>query len=99
FINKMDRMGADFYRCVDMIVDRLGATPCIINLPVGSESEYDGLIDLVRMKHVVWKGEDLGAAFEYVDIPADMKDKAEEYRHKLVELVVEFDDAAMEAYL
>ncbi|MDW3205847.1 MAG: elongation factor G [Alphaproteobacteria bacterium] len=99
FVNKMDRMGADFYRCVDMIVDRLGATPLVVNLPVGAEAEYDGVIDLIRMKHIVWKGEDLGAAFEYVDIPAEMADKAAEYREKLVETAVEQDDEAMEAYL
>ena len=99
FVNKMDRMGADFYRCVDMIVDRLGATPLVLNLPVGAESEYDGVIDLIAMKHIVWKGEDLGAAFEYVDIPAELQDKAAEYREKLVELAVEQDDEAMEAYL
>lgn len=99
FINKMDRMGADFYRCVDMIVDRLGAVPLVVNLPVGSEADYDGVIDLIKMKHIVWKGEDLGAAFEYVDIPAELADKAAEYREKLVETAVEQDDDAMEAYL
>jgi len=99
FVNKMDRMGADFFRCVDMIVDRLGATPLVVNLPVGAEAEYDGVIDLIKMKHVVWKGEDLGAAFEYVDIPAELADQAAEYREKLVETAVEQDDDAMEAYL
>ena len=99
FVNKMDRMGADFFRCVDMIVDRLGATPLVVNLPVGAEAEYDGVIDLIRMKHIVWKGEDLGAAFEYVDIPAELADQAAEYREKMVELAVEQDDDAMEAYL
>ncbi|MEQ9491580.1 MAG: elongation factor G [Alphaproteobacteria bacterium] len=99
FVNKMDRTGADFYRCVKMIVDRLGATPLVVNLPVGAEAEYDGVIDLIKMKHIVWKGDELGAAFEYVDIPADLVDQANEYREKLVELAVEQDDDAMEAYL
>jgi elongation factor G len=99
FVNKMDRTGADFYRCVNMIVDRLGAQPLVLQLPLGSESDYKGLIDLVSMKAVVWHDESLGASFDYQDIPADMADKAAEYREKLVEMAVEQDDAAMEAYL
>ncbi|WP_259780404.1 elongation factor G [Aestuariispira ectoiniformans] len=99
FVNKMDRMGADFYRCVDMIVDRLGANPLVVNLPVGAEAEYDGVIDLIKMKWIRWVGEDLGASFDYIDIPAELADKAAEYREKLVETAVEQDDDAMEAYL
>ncbi len=99
FVNKMDRTGADFYRCVDMIVDRLGATPLVLQLPIGAESDYKGLIDLLKMKAIVWKDENLGAEFEYLDIPADLQDKADEYRSKLVELAVELDDDAMESYL
>ncbi len=99
FINKMDRTGADFYRCVDMIIDRLGAIPCIIQLPIGSETEFLGVIDLIKMRAVVWKDESLGAEFVYQDIPADLADKAAEYREKLIETIVEVDDAAMEAYL
>ncbi|SDH31921.1 elongation factor G [Roseospirillum parvum] len=99
FVNKMDRMGADFYRCVDMIVDRLGATPLVMNLPIGSESDFVGVVDLIVNKAVVWKGDDLGASFEYTDIPAELADKAAEYREKLIETAVEADDAAMEAYL
>ncbi|MDJ0685560.1 MAG: elongation factor G [Alphaproteobacteria bacterium] len=99
FVNKMDRTGADFFRCVDMMVDRLGATPLVIQLPVGAESEYDGLIDLIQMKHVKWTGEELGANYDYVDIPAELADQAAEYREKMVELAVEQDDDAMEAYL
>jgi elongation factor G len=99
FVNKMDRMGADFYRCVSMIIDRLGAVPLVVNLPIGSEAEFAGVVDLIKMKAVVWKGDDLGAAFEYEDIPADLADKAAEYREKLLETAVETDDAAMEAYL
>ena len=99
FVNKMDRMGANFYRCVDMIVDRLGAKPLVINLPIGVEADFKGVVDLVLMKGMVWKGDDLGASFEYTDIPADLAEKAKEYRKVLVETAVEMDDAAMEAYL
>ncbi|MFA7638217.1 MAG: elongation factor G [Parvibaculum sp.] len=99
FVNKMDRMGANFYRCVDMIVDRLGATPLVLQLPVGSEAEFEGLVDLIQMKEFIWKEESLGAEFECREIRDDLKDKAEEYRSKLVETAVEMDDAAMEAYL
>ena len=99
FVNKMDRMGADFYRCVDMIIDRLGATPLVLQLPVGAESEYDGLIDLIKMKWVKWQGDDLGATFDYFDIPAEHQEKADEYRMQLLETVVEMDDDVMEAYL
>ena len=99
FVNKMDRTGADFFRCVDMIVDRLGANPLVLQLPIGAESNFEGVIDLVKMKSIVWKNENLGAEFEYVDIQDDLKDQAAEYREKLVEMAVEQDDAAMEAYL
>jgi elongation factor G len=99
FVNKMDKLGADFYNTVSMIVDRLGAVPCVIQLPIGAENDYAGHIDLVEMRAVVWDGEALGATFQYTDIPADLADKAAEYREKLVELAVEQDDAAMEAYL
>ncbi len=99
FVNKMDRTGADFYRCVDMIVDRLGAQPMVLQLPLGAEADFKGVIDLLSMKAIVWLDESLGAQFEYQDIPADLADKAAEYREKLIELAVEQDDAAMEAYL
>ncbi|MGE5768009.1 MAG: elongation factor G [Bacteroidota bacterium] len=99
FVNKMDRTGSNFYRCVDMIVDRLGAQPLVLHLPLGGEADYAGLIDLVTMQAVVWEDESLGAKFNVQDIPADYADKAAEYREKLVELAVEQDDAAMEAYL
>ncbi len=99
FVNKMDRIGADFYRCVDMIVDRLGAKPMPIHLPIGSESEFAGLVDLITMQGVVWKDESLGAEYVIGEIPADLKEKAEEYHARIVELAVEMDDAAMEAYL
>ncbi len=99
FINKMDRTGADFYRCVDMIIDRLGATPMVLQLPIGSEDKFLGVVDLVKNRAIIWKDESLGAEFEYKDIPADLADKAAEYREKLIELAVDQDDAAMEAYL
>ena len=99
FVNKMDRIGVDFYRCVDMLVDRLGATPAVVQLPVGAESDFLGVVDLIRMQALIWKEETLGAEFEYTDIPADLVDRAAEYREKLIELVVDQDDAVMEAYL
>nr|Q8KTB7.1 RecName: Full=Elongation factor G; Short=EF-G [Rickettsia rhipicephali]AAM90919.1 elongation factor G [Rickettsia rhipicephali] len=99
FVNKMDRMGADFYRCVEMLKDRLGAKPLVIQLPVGIEENFKGIIDLVKMKVVIWKDEALGAEYFEEDIPADMKDKAEEYHAKLLDMVVELDDHVMEKYL
>jgi elongation factor G len=99
FVNKMDRTGADFYRCVQMIKERLGAKPLVVHMPIGVESDYAGLVDLVAMKGIVWKDETLGAEFVVGDIPADLKDKAEEFHHQLVEMCVELDEAAMEAYL
>ncbi|MEE2760829.1 MAG: elongation factor G, partial [Pseudomonadota bacterium] len=99
FINKMDRIGADFLRCVDMIADRLGAKPLVTQLPVGAEAEFAGVVDLVKMQTVIWKEENLGAEFEYTDIPEDLADQASEYRQLLLETAVEQDDAVMEAYL
>jgi len=99
FVNKMDRTGADFYRCVDMMVDRLGATPMVIQLPIGGEADFIGVVDLIRMRSIIWKDEALGAEFVYGDIPADLADRAAEYREKLVELAIEQDDTAIEAYL
>ncbi len=99
FVNKMDRIGADYYRCLDMIVDRLGASPVAMHLPIGSEGDFAGLVDLVKMKAFVWKDESLGAESVEVDIPDDLSDQASEYREKLVETVLEQDDVALEAYL
>ncbi len=99
FVNKMDRTGADFYRCVDMMVDRLGTTPLVLQLPVGSESEFAGVIDLLNDRAIIWQNENLGAEFDYVDIPDDMKDEAADYRSRLIETAVEQDDDALEAYL
>jgi elongation factor G len=99
FVNKMDRIGADFYRCVSMIVDRLGAVPLVTQLPIGSESEFVGVVDLLSMKAVRWLDESLGAKFEVVEIPEDLKSRSLEYRTSLVELAVEQDEEALEAYL
>ncbi len=99
FINKMDRVGADHQMCVDMIKDRLGARPLVIQLPIGVEAAFVGIVDLVKMRAFIWKDESLGAEFYEADIPADMKAKAEEAHKALVELAVEQDDAAMEDYL
>jgi elongation factor G len=99
FINKMDRMGADFYKAVDSIIEQLAATPMVLQLPIGYEENFNGIVDLVKMKALIWNGEQLGATWDEVDIPDDLKDKAQEYRDKLVELAVEQDDDAMMAYL
>ncbi|GGA80645.1 elongation factor G [Brucella endophytica] len=99
FVNKMDKIGADFYRSVEMIKTRLGAKAVVMQLPVGAESDFKGVVDLIEMKALIWRDETLGAAWDVVDIPADLKDKAEEYRELLIESAVEVDEAAMEAYL
>jgi elongation factor G len=99
FINKMDRIGANFYRCVDMIIDRLGATPLVLQLPIGAETDFTGVVDIIGRKEIIWKEDTLGAEFSVNEISDSFKDKAEEYRKKLVELAVEQDDAVMEAYL
>ncbi|MTI15694.1 elongation factor G [Rhodobacteraceae bacterium RKSG542] len=99
FVNKMDKLGADFDRCVDMIEKRLGANPLVVQLPVGAESDFAGVVDLLQMKALIWRGEDLGASWDVVDIPADLADRAVEARDALIEKVVEIDEAAMEAYL
>jgi elongation factor G len=99
FCNKMDKIGADFYRSVEMVKSRLGAIPVVVQLPIGAENEFKGVVDLIEMNALVWRDESLGAQWDVVEIPADLKDKAEEFREKLIETVVEIDEAAMEAYL
>ncbi|OUS47196.1 elongation factor G, chloroplast precursor [Ostreococcus tauri] len=99
YVNKMDRMGANFYRTVDMIVKNLGARPCPLQIPIGAAEEFEGVIDLITMKALVWKGEELGASWDVLDIPADLKDKAEEMRANMIEIVVEQDDDVMMKYL
>ncbi len=99
FVNKMDKIGADFFNCVRMIKDRTGAIPAPIQMPIGSEDQLEGIVDLVTMKEWVWRGEDLGASWVVQDIRDDLRPQAEELRGQLVELAVEQDDVAMEAYL
>ena len=99
FVNKMDRMGADFYKALDSIKERLGANVAVLQLPIGYESDYAGVVDLVTMKAWIWNSEDLGATWEVVDIPAELVDKAEEYHHELLDVIASTDDDLMEKYL
>ncbi len=99
FCNKMDKIGADFYRCLDMIKSRLGAIPVALQLPIGAESEFKGVVDLIEMRALVWHEEHLGADWDVVEIPADLKARAEEYREKMIEAAVEMDEQALENYL
>ena len=99
FVNKMDKIGADFYKCVAMIKDRTGGTPCPIALPIGSEDKLEGLVDLIKMEEWVWQGEDLGASWVRQPIRSEMMELALEWRAKMIELAVDFDDVAMEQYL
>ena len=99
FVNKMDKIGADFYNSVDMIKSRLGGIPIVIQLPIGSENDFVGLVDLIRMKAIIWDEETLGAKFHEEEIPADLADRAAEFREQMIETAVEIDEAAMEAYL
>ncbi len=99
FVNKMDKIGADFFNCVRMIKDRTGATPAPVQIPIGAENELEGVVDLITMKEWVWAGDDLGASWELHDVRDSLKDQAEEWRGKLIETAVEMDDEAMEAYL
>ncbi len=98
FCNKMDRIGANFYRCLDMIVDRLGARPMAMQLPIGAEADFKGVVDLINMKAIVYTGDTADSPIEIQEIPAELKDKAEEYHSKLVEMAVEMDDQAMEDF-
>ncbi len=99
FINKMDKIGADFYASVDSIHDRLAAKTVVLQLPIGAENNFEGVVDLIKMKAIYWSGESLGAEFEERDIPEDLVEKANEYREQMIEAVVDVDEAAMEAYL
>ena len=109
FLNKMDRTGADFYFCVDTIVKQLGSTPAVLQLPIGTEGDFLGIVDLVTMEAVVWRGEDLGASFDRIPIAEAvgtvdfvdqaLADKAAEYRETLIELAVEQDEDVLMAYL
>jgi len=99
FVNKMDKIGADFYNCLQMMRDRLGIEPLAIQLPVGAEDQLEGVVDLIKMKEIIWDGEALGATFHEAEIRPELLEKAQEYREKLIEMAVEQDDDAMEAYL
>ncbi|TAH32621.1 MAG: elongation factor G [Alphaproteobacteria bacterium] len=100
FVNKMDRIGADFYRCVEEITTKLGAKPIVTQLPVGIENDFNGMIDLIKMKYVFWDKETaLGAKYDTADIPADMQAKAKEWRAKMIEGIIDMDDVALEKYL
>jgi elongation factor G len=99
FINKMDRVGADFYHSVDTIVDRLKCRPVAIQLPIGAEDQFKGIVDLVQMKAIVWRDETLGSQYDVIDIPADLVDKANEYREKMIEAISEFDDKLFEKFI
>jgi elongation factor G len=99
FVNKMDKIGADFFNCVRMIKDRTGATPCPVQMPIGAETALEGIIDLITMEEWVWQGEDLGATWVRQPIRAELADKAAEMRSEMIEIAVEMDDAAMEKYL
>jgi elongation factor G len=99
YVNKLDRTGANFFRCVDMIVERLKAKPAVMTLPIGSEANFTGLIDLVRMKSISWTNEDMGAEYELGEIPANMADQAKQYREKLLEQLADVDDVIAEKFL
>jgi len=99
FVNKMDKIGADFYFCVDTLHKRLGIKTAIVQLPIGSENSFAGVVDLIEMNALIWHNEELGAQWDVVDIPDDLKESAAKYREQLIETVVEVDDAATEAYL
>src|SRR5215469_9196025 len=99
FVNKMDRIGADFPRCIAMMIDRLGTRPLVLTWPIGTESEFKGLVDVVRMKAIIWRDEQLGAKFDELEIPDDLRAKAEELHTQLVEMAVEEDEELLAAYL
>lgn len=99
FVNKLDRMGADFFRCVGMIKDRLGALPLVLQLPIGSEENFIGVVDLIKMQSIVWKNDALGAEYTYGEIPDNLKDEANDYRVRMLDVIAELDDAIMEKYL
>ena len=98
FVNKMDRIGADFFRCVDQIKERLNGNPVPIQIPIGTEDDFKGVVDLIKMKAIIWNEEDLGMTYEELDIPDDLKQDANEWREKLLEAVAESDEALMEKY-
>jgi elongation factor G len=99
FVNKMDRIGANFDRCVEMIIDRLGAKPLVLQMPIGVEADFKGVVDIVNQSGVVWEGDENGALMKEIEIPSELKAEANELYHKMLDTVAEMDDAVMEAYL
>src|SRR4029079_17460767 len=99
FINKMDRLGADFFKALDSIKDRLEATTAVVQLPIGAEGNYAGVVDLLEMKALVWHNEELGAKWDVVDIPDDLKEQAEEYHHVLIDELSHHSDTILEKYI
>ena len=99
FINKLDRLGADFYKAVDSIKDRLGANVAVLQIPIGYEGDFSGVVDLLKMKAIVWNGEELGAKYDVTDIPADLQAKAEEFRQQLLDVVSSYDDTILEKFM
>ncbi|HEX2575678.1 MAG TPA: elongation factor G [Aquihabitans sp.] len=99
FVNKLDRLGADFYKAVDSIKERLGANVAVLQIPIGYEGDFSGVVDLLKMKAIVWSGEELGASFDVTDIPADLQDKAEEFRQDLLDVVSSYDDTILEKFM
>src|SRR3546814_10916331 len=99
FVNKMDRLGADFYRVFDTIKDRLDANVAVLQLPIGAEGNYKGVIDLINMKALVWLDEELGAKWEINDIPAEMQEEAADYRQQLIDVLSSFDEGILEKYV
>jgi elongation factor G len=99
FVNKMDRTGADFFDCIEMMKTRLGAIPLVIQIPIGAEDKFLGVIDLVRMEALIWHGEELGAHYDHTEIPADLADQAKQYRDQMIEKLADFDEVIMQKYL
>jgi len=99
FVNKMDRTGADFFDCIEMMKTRLGANPLVIQIPIGAEDKFLGVIDLVRMEALIWHGEELGAHYDHTEIPADLADQAKQYRDQMIEKLADFDEVIMQKYL
>ncbi|HBQ61526.1 MAG TPA: elongation factor G, partial [Balneolaceae bacterium] len=99
FVNKMDKVGADFYNVVNALDEKLNANPIPIQIPIGAEAEFQGVVDLIKMEAIIWDDESLGAKYDVVDIPEDLKDKAAEYRQIMVEALADVDDSLMEKYL
>lgn len=99
FVNKMDRTGADFYNVIDKMRERLNANPVPLQIPIGNEANFEGVVDLIDMKAIIWEGENMGAKYDYHDIPEELQEKADEYRKQMIEAIADFDEELMEKYL